>query len=132
MSEKFVIHNKKSTKWKRRALKKRETPEEKIMWEILRNRNFMDIKFRRQQGFGEFIVDFYASKYKLVIEIDGNQHYTKSGLKYDKMRTNFIENFGATVLRFRNREVREDIEGVKIKLKEFIEELEIRSSLSDF
>jgi len=128
MDEKIIIHNRESTKWKRRALKKRQTPEEKIMWAVLRNRNFMGIKFRRQQGFGEYIVDFYASKYKLVVEIDGNQHYTPSGLKYDKKRTEFIEQFGAKVIRFKNKEVREDLEGVKIKLREYIDELETKAS----
>ena len=123
MDEKIIIHNRKSNKWKRRALKKRQTPEEKIMWAVLRNRNFMGIKFRRQQGFGEYIVDFYASEYKLVVEIDGNQHYTKSGLEYDKIRTKFIEQFGAKVIRFKNKEGRENLEGVKIKLREYIEKL---------
>ena len=129
MYEKTGIYNKKSTEWKRKALRKRQTPEETIIWEILRNRKFMGIKFRRQYGFGKYIVDFYASSLRLVVEIDGNQHYTKSGLEYDKIRTDFIESFGAKVLRFKNREVKYDLDGVKSRLKEYIEGLDSFRSL---
>ena len=130
MYEKTGIYNKKSTEWKRKALRKRQTPTEKIIWEALRNRKFMGVKFRRQYGFGEYIVDFYAPSLRLVIEIDGNQHYTKSGLKYDNIRTAFIESFEAKVIRFKNREVLEDLDGVKKKLKEYIEELDSYRNLS--
>ena len=70
------------------------------------------IKFQRQKPIGDFIVDFYCHAAKLVVELDGSQHFTKEALAYDKQRTLFLESRGLKVLRFRNQAVDEDVAAV--------------------
>ena len=110
------IYNKKSTKIKRRILTKEMTLEENILWEHLR-RDALGVRFRRQYGIGEYIADFYCPKLKLVIELDGEHHYTKEGMEYDKLRESFMENLEIKTIRFKNREIREELETVLIKLE---------------
>ena len=62
----MTVYNKESTKIKRRILKKNMTPEEKVLWEVIR-RDALGFRFRRQFGIGEYNVDFYCSKLKLVL-----------------------------------------------------------------
>ncbi len=102
---------------KRRKLRKEQTEAEKVMWQKLRNRNFMGLKFRRQYSIGEYIVDFYCSKLRLVLEIDGEIHFTKDAKEYDRLRTKELQKLDIEVLRFTNEEVIEDIEGVLKNLK---------------
>lgn len=82
------IFDKPSTLEKRRDLKKNQTESEIIMWDRLRAKRFKGIKFRRQYGIGEYIIDFYSSKLMLAIEIDGNQHVRNVCLK-----DNYISNY---------------------------------------
>jgi very-short-patch-repair endonuclease len=116
------IFDKESTKEKRRDLKKNQTNPEEIMWSKLRNRQFMNLKFRRQYGIGEYIADFYCAELKLVIEIDGESHFTEEGIKYDEIRTTFMKSLGIKVIRFTNKEIMENIEGIFGKLM-----IEVRS-----
>ena len=87
------------------------------MWEILRNRKFLGLKFRRQHGIGEYIADFYCSEKKIVIEIDGDTHFKDDAVEYDKIRTEFFNSVGIKVIRFTNNEVYQNI-------KEVLEEIE--------
>ena len=112
------IFDKPSTLEKRRDLKKNQTESEIIMWDRLRAKRFKGIKFRRQYGIGEYIIDFYSSKLMLAIEIDGNQHYEEEGLEYDKIRTEYLNNIGVKVIRFKNEEILNNIEKVMRKLGE--------------
>lgn len=113
--------NKKSQIEKRRILRKNQTKPEELMWSKLRNRQFLNLKFRRQYGIGEYIADFYCPKFRLVIEIDGESHFAKEAIEYDKIRTQFIESLGIKVVRFTNKEVMENIEGVLEKLNNEVE-----------
>lgn len=115
------IFDKESTKEKRRNLKKEQTTPEALIWSKLRNRQFLNLKFRRQYGIGEYIADFYCAELKLVIEIDGESHFTEDGIKYDKIRTAFMESLGIKVIRFTNKEVMENIEGVLESIKSRLE-----------
>ena len=105
------VFDKESTKIKRRILKKEMTNAELILWEKLR-RDQLGVRFKRQYGIGEYIVDFYCSKLKLVIEVDGSRHFTENGLEYDRIREEFMKGLGIKTIRFENKEVEEDIEGV--------------------
>ena len=92
-------------------MRKNMTGEEKKVWyQILKGRV---PKFHRQQIIGNYIVDFYCPKLKLIIEIDGYQHYEEKSLKYDSRRTEYLEGLGFYVLRFDNTEVNKDFENVK-------------------
>jgi len=106
-----TIFNKSSTLEKRKKLRKTQTEYEKIVWEHLKNKK-LGVKFRRQHSIGEYIVDFYFSKLKLVIEIDGKTHFTNEGISYDNIRTEFFNTLGIEVIRFTNTEIIESIEVV--------------------
>ena len=95
----------------RQKLRRNTIPEETKLWKYI-NYEQLGVKFRRQHSIGRYIVDFYCPKLKLVIELDGNQHYTEEGLLYDGVREEYMNNLGIKTLRFNNREIRENIEKV--------------------
>ena len=95
---------------KAKELRKNSTPEEKHLWY-----DFLctyDVRFQRQKTIGNFIADFYCSKAKMVIEIDGSQHYTPEGREYDNFRTEILEDFDLIVVRFTNQQVNDNFDGV--------------------
>lgn len=102
---------------KARFLRQVETKVEQILWEKLRN-NKSGIKFRRQHPIGPFVVDFYAPKIKLVVELDGSHHAKQDTQDYDAMRSQFLVSKTITVLRFWNSEVEKDLPSVLQKIQE--------------
>lgn len=88
------------------------TAEKKVWYKILRNKNFFGLRFERQKPIGKYIVDFYCPKLKLVIEIDGDTHYSEQALAYDAQRTDYLCSLGITVIRYTNNEVLEDIDSI--------------------
>ena len=103
-----------------RELRKNSTIQEKRLWNLLKNRHFHNLKFKRQQPIGNYIVDFICKEAKIIIEVDGGQHNEKENIELDKKRTEFLESNGYKVIRFWNNEVYENIEGVIKRLeKEF-------------
>lgn len=104
-----------------RKLRKNQTPQECIMWNLLRNQQFKGLKFRRQYPIGDYIVDFVCKEIKLIIEIDGGQHNSEEGLVYDLERTKFLEEKGYKVIRFWNNEIDKNIDGVFDYLSQVIE-----------
>ena len=93
-----------------KSLRKNATPQENHLWyDFLRS--YMP-RFQRQKTIGQFIADFYCEKAKLVIELDGSQHFTPDGHTYDEARTAAIETFGVTVLRFTNRDIDSNFKAV--------------------
>ena len=87
------------------------TEPEKRLWQILRKQQ-IGVKFRRQHGIGEYIVDFYCAELKLVIEVDGDSHYSDHDQSYDKTRERFMQSLGIETLRLKNDDVMKNIEGV--------------------
>ncbi|MBR6824850.1 MAG: endonuclease domain-containing protein [Firmicutes bacterium] len=86
-----------------RRLRKEMTPHERKLWYLfLRN---YPVKIYRQRIIGSFIVDFYCASARLVIEVDGSQHYESQGMAYDAERSKFLSDLGLEVLRFSNREI---------------------------
>ena len=93
-----------------RRLRRSATRQEKHLWyDFLAT---YPIRFQRQKSIGPFIVDFYCHKAKLIVELDGSQHYTESGKDSDSERTAALEAFGLQVLRFGNLDVDKNFEGV--------------------
>ncbi len=84
-------------------LRDRMTPAEQALWEALRERRLDGLRFRRQHPVGQFVLDFYCSRYKLVVELDGGVH--ESQQEQDAARTAFLSAYGYQVVRFRNEEV---------------------------
>jgi very-short-patch-repair endonuclease len=105
----------------RQKLRRELTPAEKIFWHQVGNRRFYNLKFRRQHGIGPYIVDFYCPERLLVVEIDGDTHAGDLAISKDSTRTQYIQKFGYFVVRYTNREVIFNINGVledlAIKLK---------------
>ena len=80
------VHNKKSLKEIRRALRQSETLAESLLWEKLRNRQFQNLKFNRQHSIGKYIVDFYCAELRLIIELDGEVHSDREQKQKDTNR----------------------------------------------
>ena len=86
------------------------TPAEEKLWQKLRNKQLLGLKFRRQHSIERFIVDFYCGKVRLVVEVDGSIHdYTQ---EEDALRQAFLESLGLRVLRFSNAEVLDSVDRV--------------------
>ncbi|MDA3940131.1 MAG: restriction endonuclease subunit S [Spirochaetia bacterium] len=100
-----------------RELRKSETDAEKFAWQLLRNRKYLDLKFRRQHQIGFYIVDFYCDELKLVLELDGSIHQGVEQKKKDLVRDTYLKSEGFTVLRFSNNTVLERTEKFLIKIK---------------
>lgn len=98
-----------------RQLRKDQTDAESVLWKLLRNRQLLGYKFRRQHTFPPYILDFYCVDKKLVIELDGGQHLERE--VYDKQRTEFLEAHGIKVLRFWNDEILKQPADVLIKIE---------------
>ena len=115
-------YNKESEKYKRKILRNNMPQTEVILWSKLKGKGLAGHKFRRQYSIGKFVVDFYSPKLKLAIEVDGDSHFIKGAHERDKERQEIIETFGITFLRFTNKEINENIDGVLNKIMELIPE----------
>ena len=95
------------------------TPQENKLWyEFLRKH---PCPFTRQKTIDSYIVDFLCSSKKLVIEIDGSQHYTEDGIEYDQVRTDLLESMGLHVMRFTNSEVDNSFNKVCAAIQNYID-----------
>ena len=112
-------HNIKLTPYAQK-LRKNMTPEERKLWYEYLNR--YPIRFRRQITVGIYILDFYCASAKLAIEIDGAQHYLPQGKQHDLCRTNYLKEQGIKVLRFTNRDVMENLQGVCTMIDKTVKE----------
>jgi very-short-patch-repair endonuclease len=93
----------------------------KLWLDFLKNH---EPRVRRQRPFGRFIADFYCAACKVVIEVDGAQHYSPEGLVADAERTTFLEGLGLKVIRFSNVDVLENLAGVVERLSEVLKVVE--------
>ena len=93
-----------------KQLRKEMTKEERHLWyDFLRE---YPIRFTRQKVLGKYIADFYCAKAKLVIELDGSQHFEESNLVKDAQRTAFLEGYGLKIIRIPNNEINRNFKGV--------------------
>ena len=103
-----------------RKMRKEPTEEENKLWHILLKH--IKPRFIRQKTIGYYIVDFYCNQARLIIELDGSQHYSAEGLVKDKIRTERIEKRNLTVLRIPNSEINHNFEGICRFIDEFVKE----------
>lgn len=99
-----------------KALRKRPTDAEKVLWKQLQRKQIEGFKFRRQQPIDNYIVDFVCFEKRIVIEVDGGQHATQS--EDDIARDTYLRQQGFKVLRFWNNEVLQNINGVLEVIRE--------------
>lgn len=107
-----------------RALRRELTDVERKLWYKLRARSLLEQKFRRQVPIGDYIVDFCCTEKRLVVELDGEQHFEKTKA-YDDARTKELERRGFRVLRFWNNEISRNLGGV---LEEILKNLAVNDT----
>ena len=104
-----------------KKLRKNMTVAEKKLWygylRIFPHRVY------RQRPIHHYIIDFYCPKLKLVIEVDGESHFTPEAQEYDRRRTKILEGYGLQVLRFTNEQVKNNFEGVCQTIKGYLDSL---------
>jgi very-short-patch-repair endonuclease len=127
MTENF---NRKSEIYKRRELRKNPTLAEKILWQHLKGRQLVSFKFRRQYSVNQFVIDFYCSKVKLAIELDGSVHNSETAQIYDKEREEIIKSFDITFLRYKNEAIYNDLDNVLYEIETKLKELEKKPPLT--
>ena len=93
-----------------RNLRKNATPQENELWYKFLSK--YEIRFQRQKPIDNFIADFYCHKAKLIIEIDGSQHYRPEGKSKDQFRTEMLEGYDLKIIRFTNKQIDENFRGV--------------------
>jgi type I restriction enzyme M protein len=108
----YFNNNNEKLKPLRQQLRRNQTDAERKLWNALRSRQLLNLKFVRQYGVGNFIIDFYCSEKKLAIELDGGQHNDEENIKRDQTRTLYLEQQGIKVIRFWNNDVFNNIDGV--------------------
>ncbi|MDD5216037.1 MAG: DUF559 domain-containing protein [Methylococcales bacterium] len=101
-----------NTKPLAQALRKNQTDAEGLLWSRIRRKQILGVQFKRQKPIANYIVDFYGVEAKLVIELDGSQHFESDALAYDFERTKVLESLGVKVIRFDNLQVFNELESV--------------------
>ena len=111
----MLPYNKNLKKYSR-ELRKNMTAAESLLWLKIRGNQLKDFQFYRQKIIGNYIADFYCPKANLVIELDGGQHYSSDGQEKDTKRDAFMAGIGLKILRFSDRDVFENLNGVVEKI----------------
>jgi len=119
MSEKR-IHTKQELKTLRARLRRNLTPAEAFLWQQLKARKFNNTRFTKQHSIGNYIVDFYCSEHKLIIELDGEVHNNPIQIEKDTIRTAYLESLSYTVLRFENKMVFDNLASVFMEISEHL------------
>ena len=113
------IPYRRSLKSNAQSLRRDPTPAERKLWfEFLRD---LPVRFTRQKPLGHYIADFYCSSCRLVVEVDGDTHFTGPGETYDAVRTVALEAEGIRVIRVSNLDVMENFEGVCQKIQDALQ-----------
>jgi very-short-patch-repair endonuclease len=96
------------------------TEAERHFWARIRGKQLKNVQFYRQKNIGDYIVDFYCSAARLILEIDGSQHYEANAREHDMERDTYLAGLGFTVLRFSDREVFENTDGVLERIWDYV------------
>jgi len=103
-----------------RQLRGNMTDAERRLWAEIRMKQLKGYQFYRQKPIGDYIVDFFCPRAKLVIEVDGSHHLVGESIEYDRVRNEYLSSFGLRVLRFTNTDVLKHIESVVESINENI------------
>ena len=95
-----------------RSLRKNMTEPERLLWSRIRRKQLRGFQFYRQKTVGNYIVDFYCPSARIIIEVDGGQHFEEQGRKKDKIRDAYLSKLGFEVLRFPNWEVMRNVDDI--------------------
>jgi len=108
-------------KQRSRQLRENMTDAERHLWAKIRMKQLKGYQFYRQKPIGDYIVDFFCPRARLVIEVDGSQHFSDEMAEYDRIRNAYLSSLGLRVLRFTNIDVLTHTEGVVESIIENIE-----------
>ena len=114
---KNVINNRPELKPLRKQLRNYIISAEAVLWTHLKKSQLQNREFHRQHSIENFITDFYCPTEKLVIELDGEDHFWDPGIEKDRVKENYLKSTGIKVIRFENKWVYEDIAWVLEKIK---------------
>ena len=103
-----------------RELRKKQTSAEGLLWQLLRNRQLLEFKFRRQHQFGDYVADFYCHEEQLVIECDGSVHESNASWHHDQERDAHMIAQGLRVLRFTNDRILNETEEVLEEIAKYL------------
>ena len=103
-----------------RGLRSNMTDAELLIWSRVRRKQLCDLQFYRQKNIGDYIVDFYCPRGKLILEVDGGQHYEIDRMKKDQERDRYLQQLGFSVLRFSDIDVLKNIDGVVERIQEHL------------
>lgn len=107
-------------------LRSTQTEAERKLWQRINRDQLLGFRFNRQKPLLSYIVDFYCLKAKLVIELDGSQHYEPDYQEKDRLRDAELNSLGFTVMRFDNHSVMTNIDGVVEAIYQYLSENEVR------
>ena len=110
-----------------KELRKNETEAEKMLWSKLNKNQIIGLQFRRQHPINIFIADFYCPKIKLVIEVDGSIHEIFEYEEHDIGRSEMLNDFGITVIRFTNEQILNDLDGTIKQIESEVRKLFIET-----
>lgn len=125
------VFNQSSQKKLRQALRKIPVSCERKIWSRLRNKQ-LGYKFFRQFGIGKYIMDFYCPVLKFMIEIDGATHCTEDEIQKDKTRDQYLRNFGITIKRYTNTDIKENFSEVIYDVQEILIKLNLTHPVLPF
>ena len=124
MNDKGHEYNNPNLLSKRKDLRNNSTSAESTLWKVLKGKQIMGMKFRRQHSVGPYILDFYCPQMRLCIELGGHEHFTSVGDAQDDIRTEYLLRYhGIQTLRFENSDIFNHTEGVLGIIGETIQEL---------
>ena len=118
------LMNRKDKEFSRKKLRNHTTSAEAVLWSYLKSSQIENLKFRRQQSIGPYVVDFYCPEIKLVIELDGQVHADDEAIERDEKRSDYLKNeAGLHIIRFENLFVFRYIETILQEIKEYKEQV---------
>ena len=117
-----MLKYRENLKYKARRLRSEMTDSERLLWSRIRRKQLLGVQFYRQKPIGNYIVDFYAPRARLVVELDGSQHLDRDHVKRDKLRDEYLRNQRIIVLRFNSREVLQKTESVVQEIFQIVAE----------
>jgi very-short-patch-repair endonuclease len=117
-----MVYYNKRLKHIARVLRKNMTESELLLWSRIRRKQLHDRQFYRQKIIGNYVVDFYCPSAKLIVQVDGSQHFAVNGLQADSAQDGYMNRHGFRVLRFPSWEVLSNIDGVVSEIYDFIEQ----------
>ena len=117
-----IIHYDPRLKEIARKLRNEASLAEKLLWRHLKGKQMLGYDFHRQKPIDQYIVDFFCNELMLAVEIDGESHYGYEQVERDKIRQRNLEQTGVRFLRFTNEDVKRNVQGVLVKIKDWIKD----------